>query len=129
MAREMRTIPEWIAKHDDQAIPLLVRLRVFEAFGGICQGPCHRKLTPRDKHIHFDHKIPLADGGEHRESNLQPMCDWCHGTKTGQEATARAKTRAIKAKSLGMKKKPSRLSEQWAWFKRIRAERMEGEST
>lgn len=100
----MRTVPEWRAKHDDQAIPLLVRLRVFEAHGGICQGPCHRQLTPRDKHIHFDHKISLADGGEHREGNLWPMCIGCHQMKTGQEATARARTRSIKAKAFGIKK-------------------------
>lgn len=124
----MRTVPEWRGKHDDQSIPLAVRLRVFAAYDETCQGPCHRKLTPRDKHIHFDHRIPLADGGEHRESNLQPMCAGCHGLKTGVEATARAKTRAIKARAFGFKK-PSRLAEKWKWAKRIKAERAEKEAS
>lgn len=118
----MRKIKEWIAKHDDQTIPLSVRLRVLERFDCTCQGPCHRKLTPRDKHIHFDHKLPLADGGEHRENNLWPMCVGCHGLKTSTEATARARTRSLKAKAFGIapaSKRPVPGSRNSPWARRF----------
>lgn len=114
-----RSIPEWIATHDDQAIPLLTRLRVFERYAGVCQGPCNRKLTPRDKHIHFDHIVPLADGGQHREQNLQILCEGCHGLKTGIEASARARTRSIRARAYG-------IGEQTPWSKSYHAMKARG---
>jgi hypothetical protein len=34
------------------------------------------------------------------------MCDWCHALKTALEATARAKTSAIKKRHIGIKSEP-----------------------
>jgi len=38
-----------------------------------------------------DHVIPLADGGDDDESNLQSLCKPCHMAKTAREAAARAR--------------------------------------
>lgn len=41
-----------------------------------------------------DHRVPLADGGEHALSNLQLLCnDPCHKAKTAREAGERAARR------------------------------------
>lgn len=116
----MRTVPEWRAKHDDHAIPPRVRLRVFDKTNGYCD-TCHRKLGPAEK-WECDHVVALCNGGEHREGNLIPRCSWCHTQKTRLDVAAKAVTVRIRKRSLGIRK-PSRLSAQWAWFKRIRAER------
>lgn len=95
----MRAVPEWIADHDDQAIPRLVKARIWAR----CEGRCAlsgRKLTPAD-HPEFDHIIPLADKGEHRESNLQLVGSVEHKAKTKAEAPQRAKERRNHAKHFG----------------------------
>lgn len=91
-----RAVPEWIADHDDQAIPRLVKARIWAACGGRC-ALTGRKLTPADK-PEFDHIKPLIDGGEHRETNLQLICGEAHKAKTADEAEGRAKERRIHAK-------------------------------
>ena len=104
----MRSIPEWIGKTDDTAPPLRVKLRIFENTGGCCAA-CKRKLYPGDV-CHYDHIKPLWDGGENRESNLQPLCTWCHLPKTTREAKERAQARRVKAKHLGLKKPKRKIS-------------------
>ncbi|WP_127524641.1 HNH endonuclease signature motif containing protein [Mesorhizobium sp. Z1-4] len=94
MARSTR---EWIAKHDDAAIPPRVQLRIWERANGHCQ-ICTRKIMAGETK-HFDHIVPLADGGEHRETNLQVACVACHKDKTSEEAAERSKVRG-KAKSV-----------------------------
>lgn len=94
-----RTVPEWIADHDDQAIPRLVKARIWAAANGCC-AKTGRKLRAGDAH-QFDHIKPLADGGEHRESNLQLLSDDAHKAKTAEEAHDRAKERRIHAKHHG----------------------------
>jgi 5-methylcytosine-specific restriction protein A len=34
---------------------------------------------------HVDHKVPLAQGGQDAESNLQALCRTCHSRKTMRE--------------------------------------------
>lgn len=102
----MRSITGWKGKTDDASIPPRVRLRIWDRDEGKCQGPCHRKLHPGDT-VHYDHKVPLKDGGEHREENLQLLCEGCHIVKTGLEATARAHIDAIKKRHRGIKREPS----------------------
>jgi hypothetical protein len=65
-----RSIPEWIAKHDDQAVPPRVRLRVFAAHDGICH-ISGRKIAAGER-WELEHKVALCNGGQHRESNLAP---------------------------------------------------------
>lgn len=101
-----RTTEEWIAKNDDQAIPERVKLRIWERE----KGRCHltgKQIRPGDKYD-FEHVIALADGGEHRETNLRLALRGIHRKKTAQEATARAKVRS-KAKKYAGIKKPSRM--------------------
>lgn len=99
-----RSTPEWIAKTPDDAIPARVRLRVFDRFGGICQ-VTGRRIAAGDE-WDCDHKDALADGGEHRESNLRPVLRQAHRQKTAAENTARAKERRVRRKHFGIKPKP-----------------------
>ena len=43
---------------------------------------------------HADHIAPLADGGAHDPSNLQPLCAPCHTMKTAHENSARSRRHA-----------------------------------
>lgn len=49
---------------------------------GICQA-C--KLVTRFDDFELDHIIPLAQGGEDFEGNLQVLCKKCHSEKTKRE--------------------------------------------
>lgn len=102
-----RSVPEWIGSTPDAAIPARVRLRVFERFGGICQ-LTGRKIMAGDQ-WDLDHIKPLAMGGEHVESNLQPVLRIAHREKTKRDVADLAKARRIKAKHIGIEQSPSRL--------------------
>jgi 5-methylcytosine-specific restriction endonuclease McrA len=54
-----------------------------------------------------DHIVPLIDGGENRESNLQLIALKTHKLKTAREAMERAKVRSVRGKHRGYKRKPS----------------------
>lgn len=102
----MRTknLKEWIGKNDDDwPPPQWVYRRKFELAGECCQGPCGRKLSAADK-WHLDHIKRVRDGGENRESNLQVLCEWCHGEKTAGENKAGAKANRNFARHHGYKK-------------------------
>jgi 5-methylcytosine-specific restriction endonuclease McrA len=47
-------------------------------YNGLC-GICNEKLT--DNNIHLDHIIPLAKGGAHVQSNVQPAHALCNCKK------------------------------------------------
>jgi len=95
-----RSVPLWIGKTDDTAIPPRVRLRVFEAHKGIC-ALTGRKIMPGDK-WDLDHRIPLVMGGRHSEDNLQPVLRQAHREKTREDVSAKAKANRIRAKHLGI---------------------------
>jgi 5-methylcytosine-specific restriction endonuclease McrA len=97
-----RAIPEWIATHDDQAIPTRVKIRVFDLFNGKCQ-ICELPVTTAA----YDHRVALINGGAHRESNLQLLCVPCHKGKTKSDVAKKSKTARVRARHLGIKK-PSR---------------------
>lgn len=100
-----RSVPEWISKRDDDAIPPRVKLRVFEAAQGCC-AKCtlsiRGKLLPA-----YDHKTALINGGEHRESNLQLLCVPCHKVKTRTDVAEKATGYRKRTKAAGIRK-PSR---------------------
>jgi len=98
----MRTITEWQGRTDDSAIPNGVKLRIWNSANGQCQ-ICTRKMAAGDVK-HYDHIIPLADGGRHSEANLQIACVACHADKTAEEATDRAKVRSKAKAILGIKR-------------------------
>jgi len=95
-----RSIKEWIGKTPDSKAPPSVRIRVFDAHGGICH-ISGRKITASDR-WELDHIKRLKDGGENRESNLAPAIVEFHKEKTRQENEEQAKTDRIRKKHLGI---------------------------
>lgn len=111
-----RSVPEWIGKTDNQRVPDHVRLRIFQAHGGICH-ISKRKITPADQ-WDLDHVIALCNGGEHRESNLAPAIRSKHREKTAEDVATRAKADARAKRHNGIKRKsrfPKRIN---PWGKR-----------
>lgn len=95
-----RSTPEWIGATPDSPIPPRVRLRVFEAHGG----KCHRsgiKIRPGDR-WDVDHVIALANGGQHRETNLAPILADKHKEKTAEDVAIKSKIARIRAKNAGV---------------------------
>lgn len=100
-----RAVDEWIGKTDDTAIPPRVKLRVFEAHGGICY-LTQRKIMPGDD-WDCDHVQALCNGGENRESNLAPAIRAAHRAKTISDVKKRAKADRVRKKHLGLHKPKS----------------------
>lgn len=96
----MRAVPEWIAKHDDQAIPAGVKERIARKAEDCCQ-KCGTPIA--GKRAEFDHVIPLILGGQHRESNLQLLCTPCHAAKTKLDVRLKAKVARVRKKHLGIR--------------------------
>lgn len=95
-----RAVPEWIGKTSDSKPPKSVIDRLFLRQGGKC-AISGRKFMPGETK-HADHIIPLKDGGENRESNLQLLHIKPHQEKTRAENSARAKERRLRLKHQGM---------------------------
>jgi len=102
-----RAVKEWIAKHDDQTIPRSVRIRVFEKHDGKC-ALTGKKLFAGEFDI--DHIKRLKDGGEHRESNLQPVWREKHKEKTAQETKLGKKAEKIKDKHFSPKQPKTKIA-------------------
>jgi 5-methylcytosine-specific restriction enzyme A len=101
-----RTVPEWIGKTPDARPSKAVLDRLFLRQGGRC-ALSGRKIRPGET-THADHIMPLKDGGQNRESNLQLVLADAHRAKTVEENTARAKERRIRLKHAGLWPKSSR---------------------
>jgi 5-methylcytosine-specific restriction endonuclease McrA len=97
-----RSVAEWIAKNDDEAIPARVKVRVFEAFGGNCVS-CTLAIRGATRPA-YDHVQAIINGGEHRERNLQLLCVPCHAVKTRKDIAEKAIVYRKRAKHLGLKK-------------------------
>lgn len=95
-----RAVSEWIAKHDDQAIPPRVKLRIFERDGWACH-ICKQPIKVGET-WQADHVIALANGGEHRERNLAPAHKHCHVAKTVIDVKVKAKIARVKKRALGI---------------------------
>lgn len=94
-----RARPEWIADHPDQAIPKVVKLRIWEREGGRCY-LTGAKINVGDAY-EFEHVIALANGGEHRESNIRLALKDAHRAKTSDDAKLTAKIRRQQLKHIG----------------------------
>lgn len=117
-----RSTPEWVGATDDAKIPDRVRLRVFEAHGGMC-ALTGRKITAADK-WDVDHIIALANGGEHREKNLQPVLATAHREKTREDVALKSKIARVRKKHLGIYRPKSTLagSKQSKWKRKVNGE-------
>lgn len=102
----MRTTKEWIGKTDDAKVPGYVRLRVFDAYAGICH-ISGRKIRAGEK-WELEHVIALCNGGEHRETNLAPALADPHKEKTKLDRRERKITQRKRKKYLGIKPQKSR---------------------
>ena len=114
-----RQVDEWIGKTPDTAIPPRVRLRVFDKHNGIC-ALSGRKIRAGDK-WQIDHITALVNGGEHRESNLQPVLDVAHKDKTAQDVALKAKVDRVRKKHLGIQPKRASIagSKSSKWKRKI----------
>jgi len=90
---------EWIGRKPTSMPTVKVLLRLFDAQNGICACGCGTPMNFERDQIDCDHKIPLKDGGENRESNLQLLLRRHHVTKTSAENVARAEAERHKAKA------------------------------
>jgi 5-methylcytosine-specific restriction protein A len=95
-----RSVPEWIGKTDDSAIPVRVKLRVHANAEGRC-AKCGVEAAVGQ----YDHAISLILGGENRESNLQFLCTPCHKAKTKLDVKLKAKVARVRARHLGVKRR------------------------
>jgi len=96
-----RTVTEWRGRTDDSMPHRQVRDRISAGQGDKC-ACCPTAFGPGQR-PQCDHIIPLRDGGENRESNMQMLCVECHKAKTKAEATVRTKVNAVRQKHLGIR--------------------------
>jgi 5-methylcytosine-specific restriction protein A len=107
--RMSREIPEWRGKDDNEPVPSRVRLRVFDKYEGRCMCGCYRKIWGGYA-WQCDHIVALINGGENRESNLQPLLIECHEKKTADDVDEKSKVYRIRQKHHGLKPK-----RKWRW--------------
>lgn len=93
-----RQVKEWVGSSPDANIPDYVKDRVFLRFNQCC-ALTGRKLRAGEYDI--DHEKALADGGEHRESNLRPVWKPAHRGKTSEENARRDKADRMGRKHRG----------------------------
>ncbi len=97
-----RSLPEWIGKNADQAIPPSVRDRVFTRADercAICTLQIKGGLRPA-----IDHIVALINGGENREFNLQLLCVPCHQRKTKVDVGEKSTVYRKRLKDRGIRK-------------------------
>lgn len=99
----MRSVPEWKGATDDTPIPARVKVRIFDAYGGVCY-LSHRKIMPGDK-WQCEHIVAIINGGQNRETNLAPALVEPHKIKTKEDVRIKAKTARIRKRHLGIKKR------------------------
>ena len=101
-----RATPEWIGKHDDQAVPPRVRLRIFERCDGRC-GCCNRPIAPGEP-WQLDHVLALVNGGEHRENNMRPLLAAHHKDKTRADVAQKSTSYKRRKRHYGVAKPKGR---------------------
>jgi 5-methylcytosine-specific restriction protein A len=101
-----RSVGEWIGSSPDAAIPMRVKLRIWERE----RGRCHitgKPIRPGDS-FEYEHIKPLCLGGSHSESNIALALTGPHREKSAAEVSAKAKADRVKAKHLGIWKTSGR---------------------
>lgn len=98
----MRSVENWVGKHDDTRVPDRVRIRIFERYGGRCYHS--GRLIQAGEAWNLDHVIALANGGSHSEDNLAPILIDPHKEKTKADRKIQSRIYKIKKRHLGLKK-------------------------
>jgi 5-methylcytosine-specific restriction protein A len=101
-----RTVKEWIGKTDDEPFPDRVRIRILRRFNYHC-AKCTRVIVPGQVWT-CDHVIALINGGENRESNGQPLCEFCNPQKNAEDVAIKSKTYDMARAAYGLKKAKAR---------------------
>lgn len=96
-----RSVPEWIGKTPDSAVPPRVRLRVFDRYEGRC-GQCLRKIHAGEPWT-LEHMKALINGGENRERNLDITCSWCLPAKNAADVAEKSAVAKSRKKHLGIR--------------------------
>jgi hypothetical protein len=94
-----RAVKEWVGRRPESMPGKLVLLRLYARQNGICACGCGRVMNLNRDRVDCDHRTPLKDGGENRESNLQLMLREHHVIKTSAENIARAEANSHQAKA------------------------------
>lgn len=100
-----RSVKEWIGKTDDTPVPPRVRLRVFDAKGGLCH-KCRRKIMPGEEWT-CEHVVAICNLGPNRESNLDLTCCNCLPEKNAQDVAEKSAVATTRKKFLGIARKSS----------------------
>jgi len=87
------------------------------------RGSCERCNDTLTEVWHIDHRVPLAQGGDHHMRNWQALCISCHRIKTKGDVSKIAKTKRIIKKETAPRS-PSRLKSR-GFSKKLR-KRMDG---
>lgn len=117
-----REVKEWLGSSSDSDPPPRVKVRVFDKYHGVCCCGCNRKILAGEK-WQVDHIIALINGGENKESNLQPLLVEHHRDKTKEDVAEKSEVYSKRKLHLGIKKK-SRFScsKDSKWKKKITGE-------
>ena len=86
-------------------ITAALRIRVFDRHDGVCH-LCGVRIDPLHEPWDVEHVKPLWLDGADDETNMAPehRGGECHGRKTAEEATVRAKGTRVRARHLGAHK-------------------------
>ena len=74
--------------------------KLLESFGTKCR-MCQCEINGTSG-LEWDHRIPLAIGGDDELDNLEPLCIRCHRLKTKGDVATIAKAVRVQQKNLGI---------------------------
>lgn len=96
-----RSVPAWVGKTDDSAIPPRVRLRVWDREEELCHR-CRRHIPADDAWI-IEHRLAIILGGANAEQNLCLTCSWCKPAKDAEDVAEKAASARVRQKHLGIR--------------------------
>ena len=99
-----RTVPPWVGKTPDAAIPDRVKLRIWAREEGRCS-ITGLKIDARKDAYEWEHRIALCNGGSHSEDNIVLVLKAAHKAKTAADLKTRAKIDRLRKTEAGIKPK------------------------
>ena len=80
-----------------------VKIAAFQRCGGLCECGCGVKIIAGDG-PEYDHRIPVALGGDNSLENCLVKRRTCHKKKSIEQAPVIAKSKRIAEKNMGLRK-------------------------